>query len=123
MKLDAATQRRTSREKFGIIIIPTVTGDKRMSLDCLNYIDIEQRSLCYHLLDENLKARHVLRTSFQKAIEGLLGNNHLLFLRPSLLINVDNVEFLTKDHMVFINGDVLYYPKKNYLEIYEKWNK
>ena len=120
MKLDA---KHTNREKVGVLIIPTIEGDKRISLDYLNYIDIEQRSLCYHLLDENFKARHVLRTSFQRAVEGLLGNNNLLFLRPSLLVNVENIEFLNKDHMVFINGDVLYFPKKNYLEIYEKWNK
>ena len=38
-----------------IIIISVSEGDKRISLDKLNYMDIEQRSLYYHLTVGNIK--------------------------------------------------------------------
>ena len=106
-----------------LIIISAKEGDRRVSLDYLNYIDIEQRSLCYHLKNEDVNARCILRTSFSKAIEHYLHNDNLIFLKPSLLINMDNIEYLNKDHIIFKNNDILYYPKKHYQEIYERWSK
>ena len=106
-----------------LIIIPASEGDKRISLDSLNYVNIEQRSLCYHLKNEDVTARCVLRTSFAKAIEHYLHNDNLIFVKPSLLVNVDNIEILNKDHMIFTNGKILYFPKKHYESIYEKWSK
>lgn len=119
----------TNREKLAnkiitrLIIIPASEGDIRISLDYLNYIDIEQRSLCYHLWDDDIKARCILRTSFAKAVEHYLHNDNLIFLKPSLLINMDNIEFLNKDHIIFSNGKILYFPKKHYQEIYNRWVK
>lgn len=106
-----------------LMIISTPEGDRRIDMDLLNYIDIEQRSLCYHLKSGPVKAAHVLRTSFAKAIEHYLHNKNLLFIKPSLLINMDNVDILNKDHIIFSNGEILYYPKKHYGLIYEQWIK
>lgn len=110
-------------KRKGLIIISTSKGDKRTSLIDLNFIDIENRSLLYHLNSETVKARCILRTSFAKAIEHYLHNDNLIFLKPSLLINIDNIQFLNKDHIIFKNNEVLYFPKKHYCEIYEKWSK
>lgn len=106
-----------------LVIIPTSKGDKRTDLINLNFIDIENRSLSYHLNNETIKARCILRTSFAKAIEQYLHNDNLIFLKPSLLINIDNIQFLNKDHIIFKNDEILYFPKKHYCEIYEKWSK
>lgn len=106
-----------------LIIIPAKEGDKKIGLDNLNYVDIEQRSLCYHLKSGDIKARCILRTSFLKATEPYVYNDNLVFLKPSLLINVDNIDFLDKDHLIFTNGDILYFPRTRYEEIYERWSK
>lgn len=106
-----------------LVIIPTSKGDKRTDLINLNFIDIENRSLSYHLNNETIKARCILRTSFAKAIEQYLHNDNLIFLKPSLLINIDNIQFLNKDNIIFKNDEILYFPKKHYCEIYEKWSK
>ena len=110
-------------ERKRLVIIPTSKGDRRINLNDLNFIDIEERSLFYHLHNEVIRARCILRTSFIKATEHYLHNDNLIFLKPSLLINMDNIQFLNKDHIIFNNNDVLYFPKKHYIEIYEKWNK
>lgn len=111
------------KRKKGLVIISTSQGDKRVELKDLNFIDIEERSLFYHLNDKVIKARCILRTSFAKAIEPYLCNENLFFLKPSLLINIDNIQFLNKDHIIFKNDEILYFPKKYYIEIYEKWSK
>ena len=49
-------------KRKGFIIISTSKGDIRMGLTNLNFIDIENRSLFYHLNNETIKARCVLRT-------------------------------------------------------------
>lgn len=52
-----------------------------MGLTNLNFIDIENRSLFYHLNNEIVQARCVLRTSFAKAIEQYLHNDNLIFFK------------------------------------------
>ena len=106
-----------------IIIISVSEGDKRISLDKLNYMDIEQRSLYYHLTVGNIKSRCILRTSFTKAIEPYLRHENLIFIKPSLLINLDNIDILDKEKIIFTNGEILYFPRKYYEEIYERWSK
>ena len=106
-----------------LVVISTSKGYKRVELKDLNFIDIEERSLFYHLNTEVIKARCILRTSFAKAVEQYLCNDNLFFLKPSLLINIDNIQFLNKDHIIFKNDEVLYFPKKYYIEIYNKWSK
>lgn len=105
------------------VVISTSKGYQRVELKDLNFIDIEERSLSYHLNTEVIKARCILRTSFAKAVEQYLCNDNLFFLKPSLLINIDNIQFLNKDHIIFKNDEVLYFPKKYYIEIYNKWSK
>ena len=104
-----------------MIIIPSECGDKKVPITRINYIDIEQRSLCFHLTLGNVTARCLLRTSFSRATEGYLQNENLLFIKPSLIINIDNIECLDKEKIIFINGDELYFPRRHYTEIYEKW--
>ena len=116
-------QNNLDKRKNGLVIISTSKGDKRVELKDLNFIDIEERSLFYHLDNEVIKARCILRTSFAKAIEQYLGNDNLFFLKPSLLINIDNIQFLDKDHIIFNNDEILYFPKKYYIEIDDKWSK
>ena len=105
-----------------ILIIPTEDGDRKLPVDRINYIDIEQRTLCYHTsMGGSLAAKNLLRTSFAKATEPYLQYRNLLFLKPSLIINVDNIEYLNKESLIFSNGEEFYFPRRRYDEIYERW--
>lgn len=100
-----------------------IVGNEKIYIRHLNYVDIEGRSLHYHLSYGELQDGRILRTSFEKAMCPYFKHENLLFLKPSLLINLSNIKALKKDSILFKNGDILYYPGKYYDLIKEKWNK
>lgn len=103
------------------IIIKTYCGERRIRIAHLNYINIVKRCLCYHLTDGAVFDGQVLRSSFEKAINPLQLNKLFIFIAPSLLINVSTIKILDKDHIIFENDDILYYPVKHHEEIRTAW--
>ena len=103
------------------IIIKTSNGEQRISINDLNYIDIEKRSLCYHLSDKTTICSQNIRASFEKSIYPLQNNKIFLFLAPSLLINISQIKILNKNNIIFDNDDVLFYPAKNYDKVRDTW--
>ena len=53
------------------IIIKIPSGDRRVRINNLNYINIVRRCLCYHLKDGTMFDGQTLRSSFEKAIDPL----------------------------------------------------
>lgn len=104
------------------IIIKIASGERRVRINSLNYIDIEKRCLCYHLSDGTMFDGQTLRSSFEKAITPLNLNKSFLFLAPSLLINISAIKILNKDNIIFENDDVLYFPAKQYDKVRETWH-
>ena len=105
------------------IIIKIPSGDRRVRINNLNYINIVRRCLCYHLKDGTMFDGQTLRSSFEKAIFPLQHNRSksFLFLPPSLLINVGEIKIVNQDNVVFENDDVLFFPKKAYDTVREAW--
>ena len=105
------------------LVIKIASGERRVKLNELNYINIVKRCLCYHLNDGTIFDGQTLRTSFEKAISPLQfhKSSAFLFLPPSLLINVGEIKILNGDNIVFENGEVLYYPKKSYDKVRKAW--
>ena len=64
-----------------------------------------------------------LRGSFEKEIHPLDENPKLLFLAPSLLINVSNIKILDTDNITFEDDTVLYFPKKGFPIVQARWKK
>lgn len=95
--------------------------DQRIYLADLNFIDITNRNLNYHLVDKKELHSQTLRQSFAKEVDPLLVNPELYFIQPSLLINLTNVEILYGDHMQFESGDILYFPKTAYANLSKAW--
>lgn len=108
--------------KADTIVISTPIGDRKIRTSNLNYIDIQSRCLCYHLNNGVLYDGKSLRGSFEKSITPLQEQPSLLFLPPSLLINIENVDVLNADHLYFENGDKLYFPKKHHDFIETRWH-
>ena len=106
-----------TKTRSKIMLVPTAAGEELIYIRNLNYINIEERSMCYHLTEGMLKASHVLRNSFEKSIQQYLHNDNLMFIKPSLLINLANI----REYITFRSGEVLYYPKKYYDAIRERW--
>lgn len=53
-----------TKTRSRIMLVPTAAGEELIYIRNLNYINIEERSLCYHLVDGVLKASHVLKNQF-----------------------------------------------------------
>ena len=96
------------------IIIKIPSGERRVRINNLNYINIVRRCLCYHLKDGAMFDGQTLRSSFEKAIDPLHKHKSFIFLAPSLLINLGEIKIINKDNIVFENDDVLYFPMKQY---------
>lgn len=112
-----------TKSQSRIMLVPTAVGEELVYIKDLNYVNIEDRSLCYHMHNNILKASHVLRTSFEKSVSQYLHHPNLLFIKPSLLINVSNIKCLDREKIIFRNNETLYYPKKHYDVIKDKWLK
>lgn len=109
--------------KENSIVIKTSFGEKRVKLNNLNYIDIVKRCLCYHLKDGSILDGQTLRTSFEKAITPLDQHEALLFLPPSMLINLEQIDELHDDHVVFEDKSMCYFPKKARDIVKERWHR
>ena len=103
------------------IIIKIPTGERRIRINNLNYINIIRRCLCYHLKDGTMFDGQTLRSSFEKAINPLQNHKAFVFLAPSLLINLSEIKIINKDHIIFENDDILYFPMKQHDYLRNKW--
>lgn len=103
------------------VIIKTPTGEKRVRINNLNYINIVRRCLCYHLKDGTIFDGQTLRSSFEKAIDPLQHHKSFIFLPPSLLINLNEIKAINKDNIIFENDDILFFPMKQHDTLRNKW--
>ena len=105
------------------IVINTADGERRIRANTLNYINIVNRCLCYHLTDGTIFDGQTLRSSFEKAISPLQfhRSNSFLFLHPSLLINVGEIKILDTNKVIFENNDILYISRKQHDLIDTAW--
>lgn len=55
--------------------VATPAGDKVVLINDIDYIDIEQRSVCYHLSNGDLVQSLKMRSSFAKETAHLLANH------------------------------------------------
>jgi hypothetical protein len=103
------------------IVITTGLGDRRIKLNNLNYINIEGRCLCYHLKDGSLLDGKTLRTNFREATKAYAEKQGLYLIGNNLLINLEEIKYLNKDHIIFDNDEKLYYPQKYYETLKTDW--
>lgn len=108
-------------KKKAIIVKLAHSEDQRIYISELNYINIVNRNLRYHLSTGKEYDSQTLRKSFVKEIEPLLSKPGLFLIQPSLLINLTNVETLWADHLRFENEEIIYFPKTAYDKLKEAW--
>lgn len=112
-----------NRIKIESIVIKTNQGERRIKTNNLNYINIESRCLCYHLKDSSLLDGTTLRTNFKDAVQPLLIKEMLYMVGNSILVNLEEIKILHKDHIVFFNDEVLYYPKTHWENLNIAWKE
>lgn len=97
-------------------------GEVRVNLQILNFIDIERRNLGYHTSKGVIKGK-TMRTSFEKETQEYMAHKELYLIKPSFLVNLDNIHTLYPDHIEFYSKEILYFPKTAYKALQEKWKE
>lgn len=120
-KLDEILLHIRKKVQNNFIVVQTSEGDMKLQINELNYIDISGRTLCYHLTNKEEHYSSTLTTSFKKAISPLDEHDLLLFLKPSLLINVSKIKIIDTNKITFENGDWMPVATTQRKIIQEEW--
>lgn len=120
-KLDEILMHIRKKIQKNFIIVQTTEGDMKLQINELNYIDISGRALCYHLTSGEEKSGATLTTSFQKAITPLDKHDLLLFIKPSLLLNVSKIRLVNTNSITFENGHWIPVPSTQRKIIQQEW--
>lgn len=100
-----------------VVSIITSAGLRRVEAKMINYINIERRNICYHMSDGELINGQTMRTSFAKTVgEAVLLNDDYKFLKPSLIVNLDQIKNRKNNKIEFLNGDIIYLSKSQVSE-------
>lgn len=120
-KLDEILFHIRKKIQNSFICIQTIEGDWRLQINELNYVNIEGRNLCYHLTDGTTTNSATLTTSFKKAITPLDQHELLLFIKPSLLINISKIKIIDTNRIIFDNNDWMPVSTPQRKIIKEEW--
>ena len=102
-------------ERF--VMINMRRGYRKIKIDDINYINIEQRNLCFHTVNnENIMSR-CLRQSFINETKFIMKFNELYLIGNTLIVNLKNIKSIYPNYIEFINGAQIYYPNKYYKEL------
>lgn len=102
---------RNMREKVAAVLTKG-GGMRRIRTSQLNYVNIEGRNLCYHMADGEEIYGPALRASFEKSVgEAVMLNSRYVFLKPSVLVNIDQIKSLEDGCIKFCNGDFIFVSK------------
>ena len=73
-------------------IIKTTYDYVKINISEINYANIENRSICYHLKQGETIESQKLRTTFEKSIGEIKNESGFLFVHPALLLNLKNIK-------------------------------
>jgi DNA-binding LytR/AlgR family response regulator len=101
------------------IIIKNTLAEK-IKVSDINYIDTQDRRLCYHLIDKTEKYSKTLQEDFLNEVHPLEENPYMIFIRHGVLINLANVKSVDKRTSLvkFNNGEELRIAKSYLDEVY-----
>ena len=104
------------------ITIQTTNDYIKVYVKQIKYINIENRSICYHLIDGVNIESQKLRTSFNNSIGNNVKNcKDLIYLKPALVFNLEQIQSIDRYKVVFNDGEEYYFPKCKYNILLETW--
>lgn len=104
-----------------IITIQTTNDYVKIYTKQIKYINIENRSICYHLIDGTSIESQKLRTSFENSIGNIKNCENFIYLKPALIFNLKEIKSIERYKVTFNDNDVYYFPKCKYNTLLETW--
>ena len=101
------------------IVIKNTLAEK-IKVSDINYVDTQDRRLCYHLTDGTEKYSKTLQNDFLNEVHPLEENPYMIFIRHGVLVNLANVKSVDKRTSLvkFNNGEELRIAKSYLDEVY-----
>ena len=101
------------------IVIKNTLAEK-IKISDINYVDTQDRRLCYHLTDGTEKYSKTLQDDFLNEVHPLEENPYMIFIRHSVLVNLANIKSVDKRTSLvkFNNGEELRIAKSYLDEVY-----
>ena len=117
--LDKACKEIKAEEPLSINV-KTKSGLKIINTDDILYIDIVNRSLAYHLKGDDSVEGMTLRVPFMEAVGFLLGSKNFVTCGNRVVVNVENIDSVDKEKVVFKEGSMLFPSKTACASFYDK---
>lgn len=101
------------------IVIKNTLAEK-VKVSDINYVDTQDRRLCYHLTDKTERYSKTLQDDFLNEVHPLEENPYMIFIRHGVLVNLANVKSVDKRTSLvkFNNGEELRIAKSYLDEVY-----
>ena len=109
--LDRALDQLDKAEEQAILV-RTREGETRILLKDLQYVDLNNRALHYHLLRGGDVDGLVIRVSFREAVAPILRDKRFVLCGLSMVVNLTCIDQMDCDS-VLMNDGTLLYPSKN----------
>ena len=109
------------KERF--IIVHTKVKDFALRCKDIQYVNVEGRNLCYHLVTGQTVTGQTLRTAYKQYVKQLEYHSNFVTIGLSVTINLDEVDTVEGSKIVFKNGNTIYIATKHQKELEQLWHQ
>lgn len=104
------------------IIVKTLDGTVKLTLESIMYAELVNRSIIYHLTNGKSVESTTIRTSFSEATKELINDEHFVMCGASLIANLLHITAVKTDALVFRDESIRYLSRKLLSELRTKWH-
>lgn len=109
------------KERF--IIVHTKAKDFALRCKDIQYVNIEGRNLCYHLVTGKTVVGQTLRTAYKQYVKQLECHSNFVTIGLSVTINLDEVNTVEDCKITFKDGSIIYISTKHQKELERLWHQ
>ena len=119
--LDNAVAKLTPHENS--VIVKTKEGEINLRIKDITFVEVEDRSLLFHLSDGRTCKSQALRNSFREAVDDLADDEGFAICGASKIINLKYIDAIDSDMVLLRDGTTIYPPRSAYAELRKKWRE
>lgn len=103
------------------IIVKTKEKSVRVTLDSIMYAELNRRVITYHLTNGTSVSSTTVRTTFSEAVQDLLRDNRFILCGASMIINLQHINMVENESLLFKDNSSLHLSKKVCREVRSAW--
>lgn len=103
------------------VLVRTPNGDVSLDVNDILYVDLDNRSLHYHMRDGRVADSLTIRTPFRDAVAPLLADSQFTLCGVSLVLNLRYIDTLDAESVLLRDGSLLYPSKAGCTALKKVW--